>query len=309
VLIMMESVLELRQLESLLSQQHFRVIPSDSSRQGLALALEYLPDLILLDASLTEPDGLEVCVRLKADPRTLEIPVLLVSARQGEIQEGLALEAGIMDFIPKPITSASVTARVRNLLELKRSKERLRALSFMDGLTGIGNRWLFDQRLQQEWQRHGRNGRPLSLVLGDVDFFQSYNEHFGHVEGDRCLQQVAQVFKRSLRGMGALAARFGGEEFMGILPDTDEAGARALAEAIQAGMEALDLAHPESAVSPKVTLSLGVATVRPKPSANPNVLVEEAARSVLEAKRRGRNAIVQKSLTPRRIPSRLRNRL
>lgn len=292
VLVVDDSAVVLRLLEVLLTRQNHRVVLADSGQDGLALALEQQPDLILLDAMMPDLSGFEVCLRLKAEPRTRDIPVLFVTILRGEADEVAALEAGAIDFIPKPITATTLVARVRNHLELKRSKDRLRALSLMDGLTEIANRRQFDQCLEGEWQRAARDGRPLSLVMGDVDFFKQYNDCFGHAEGDDCLRKVAQVFKQALRRPGDLAARFGGEEFSCVLPDTDAAGARRVAEQIQAGIAALGLAHPASATG-QVTLSLGVATVYALPAGDSKSLVAHADRLLYEAKRLGRNRIVQ----------------
>ena len=293
VLVIDDSFLVLRLLEFLLTKQNCRVLTATNGMAGLALAQDCQPDLILLDALMPEMDGFQVCGRLKSDPHTSEIPVIFVTALRGESDEVFALEAGAIDFISKPITPAIVVARVRNHLELKRSKDRLRALSLMDGLTGIANRRHFDLCLETEWKRTLRTGRPLSLIMGDVDFFKNFNDHLGHAEGDDCLRQVAQVFHGALRRPGDLAARYGGEEFVCILPDTDAEGAYLVAQEIMAGMAALDLYHPDSRVSSRVTVSLGVATVAESSAGNVTGLVGEADRNMYQAKHQGRNGIVQ----------------
>jgi diguanylate cyclase (GGDEF)-like protein len=293
ILVVDDSVMVLRLLQVILGEQNYRVVTADSGKEGLALAQEYLPDLILLDAVMPDLNGFEVCSRLKASPATREIPVLFVTALRGEADEVSALDAGAIDFIPKPITPAIVVARVRNHLELKHSKDRLRTLSLVDGLTGIANRRQFDQALEQEWLRCGRSGRPLSLVMGDVDQFKRFNDSLGHAEGDDCLCRVAQVFRQALRRPGDVAARYGGEEFTCILPDTDEEGAHLVGTQILEGLAALRLKHPDSDVSPWVTLSLGVATVYPGLAGQAGALVEAADGNLYEAKRRGRNGLVQ----------------
>ena len=295
ILVVDDSMVVLRLLDFLLTRENCRVITAANGKEGLAKAFEHVPDLILLDAMMPGMNGFEVCRRLKADPRTREIPVLFVTILRGEIDEVAALEAGAIDFIPKPITPTCLLARVHNHLELKHSKDRLRALSLIDGLTGIANRRQFDQGLELEWQRAARDGKPISLIMGDVDHFKKYNDRFGHAQGDECLRRVAQVFKGSLRRPGDLAARFGGEEFVCILPDTDEAGARRVAEEILAGIAALALPHPDGDVSGKVTLSLGVVTGRATPTKTAGALAEGADMNLYEAKRLGRNRIAQGS--------------
>jgi len=250
------------------------------------------PDLILLDIMMPDLDGLAVCRRLKSDSRTREIPVLFLTALGGEADEMRALEAGGIDFILKPISPPVLAARVRNQLELKHQQDRLRNLSLLDGLTGIANRRRFDQYLEMEWQRCSRNSQPLSLVMGDVDFFKAFNDGYGHGRGDDCLRAVARVFGMALRRPADLAARYGGEEFVCVLPETDQEGARIVADQIMAQMEDLAMPHAFSAIARHVTVSVGIATsVRPSLGRSWKTLVEEADMWMYEAKGRGRNRI------------------
>jgi len=270
----------------------YRVLTAENGREGFALAVQCRPDLILLDMRMPDMDGVEVCRRLKQDFRTREIPVLFLTALGGEADEMRALEAGGIDFLQKPVNPPLLAARIRNQLELKHRQDRLRNLSLLDGLTGIANRRRFDQYLEQEWQRCGRSGQPLSLVMGDVDFFKAYNDGYGHGRGDACLRSVAQVFGRALRRPADLAARYGGEEFVCVLPDTDPDGARIVADQVLAQMADLALPHAYSPVSGRVTVSVGLATaVRPASGRSWRGLVEEADLWLYQAKARGRNRI------------------
>ena len=271
---------------------HYRVLTAETGEDGFTLAMNCKPDLILLDVLMPDMDGFAVCRRLKRDSRTREIPVLFLTALGSEADEMRALEAGGIDFILKPICPPVLAARVRNQLELKHHQDRLRNLSLLDGLTGIANRRRFDQYLEMEWQRCSRNGQPLSLVMGDVDFFKAFNDGYGHGRGDECLRAVARVFAMALRRPADLAARYGGEEFVCVLPETDQEGARIVADQIMAQMEELALPHAYSAVAGRVTVSVGVATVeRPSLGRSWKTLAEEADLYLYEAKRRGRNRI------------------
>jgi diguanylate cyclase (GGDEF)-like protein len=270
--------------------KHYRVLLAENGEEGLVLATEEGPDLILLDVLMPGLDGFAVCSRLKGDSRTRDIPVLFLTALSGAVDEMRALEAGAIDFIPKPISPAILGARVRNHLDLKRYQDKLRNLSLLDGLTGIANRRRFDQYLELEWQRCSRNGQPLSLVLGDVDVFKAYNDGYGHGQGDDCLRRVAEVFQASLRRPADLAARYGGEEFVCILPETGREGARSVADQIMARMADLDLPHAFSPVAGRVTVSLGLATAELPVSAESwGGLLEQADRRLYLAKSRGRN--------------------
>ncbi len=270
----------------------YRVLTAENGEDGFTLALKCRPDIILLDVMMPDMDGFAVCRRLKGDSRTREIPVLFLTALGGEADEMRALEAGGIDFILKPISPPVLAARVRNQLEQKHQQDRLRNLSLLDGLTGIANRRRFDQYLEMEWQRCSRNAQPLSLVMGDVDFFKAYNDGYGHGRGDECLRAVARVFGMALRRPADLAARYGGEEFVCVLPETDQEGARIVADQIMAQMEDLAMPHAYSEIAPHVTVSVGIATAsRPSLGRSWKSLVEEADMWLYEAKGRGRNRI------------------
>jgi diguanylate cyclase (GGDEF)-like protein/PAS domain S-box-containing protein len=182
---------------------------------------------------------------------------------------------------------------------LHKSQYRLRAayreletLASLDGLTRIPNRRLFDDRLEEEWRRARRGHSPISLMLIDVDYFKSFNDHYGHISGDDCLRRVAAALADRLRRHEDFLARYGGEEFAVILPDTDHQGALALAEKMRAGVEALAIPHEHSEVSPHVTISVGVAEIRgPAPDLPSRHLVETADRALYDAKHQGRNRV------------------
>ncbi|BDU71408.1 diguanylate cyclase domain-containing protein [Mesoterricola silvestris] len=283
VLVVDDSPVIRRLLAAILGRE-FRVTAAGDGETALALARAAQPDLILLDAVMPGLDGFGVCARLKADGRTGEIPVLFLTALQGERDEIRALEAGAIDFIHKPINGATVLARVRNHVELKRSKDRLQELAVQDSLTSLSNRRQFDGVLAREWQRCRREGCALALIMGDVDCFKNYNDTYGHVAGDACLRAVAGTFAAALRRPADLAARYGGEEFVCLLPDTDEEGARAVADQITAALADLALPHARSDVSTRVTVSLGVAALWPSRGGLPGSLVEAADRRMYAAK-------------------------
>ena len=191
--------------------------------------------------------------------------------------------------------------RIRDQLEheLLRARERLQErnaalteLAERDGLTGIPNRRHFEEALQRETARAARSGQPLSLVMLDVDYFKKYNDHYGHVAGDYCLQQIAAVLSGSLDRPSDSPARYGGEEFIVLLPETGADGALQVAERIRAAVVALDIEHAGNPAG-VVTVSLGVCTVRIDacdPPA-PETLVEQADCQLYQAKRLGRNRV------------------
>ncbi len=275
-------------LTSILSQEH-EIITAANGEEALRIAQAEQPDLILLDIIMPGLDGYAVCARLKSDPRTEEIPVLFLTGLSGDEDEALGLEAGGIDFILKPVRPLAVAARVRNHLELKRVRDQLRDLSLLDGLTGLANRRRFDRQLEAEWQRARRSGEPLSLILGDVDFFKRYNDHYGHAQGDECLKAVARAFQEALHRPADLSARYGGEEFVCILPETDAIGAMQVAERIRLLLKARQIPHAQSEVAPIVSVSLGVATFTALENRKPEELLQKADAHLYEAKKAGRN--------------------
>jgi len=175
--------------------------------------------------------------------------------------------------------------------ELERVNKQLEILSRIDGLTGIANRRQMDEELSREWKRMLRQKRPLSLVMCDIDHFKLYNDTYGHQQGDKCLTQVATAIKESVNRPGDLVARYGGEEFCIILPETDQQGAKQIAEVIRKNVVGLDLEHTSSKVASVITLSLGVASILPDRDSQPSLLIEAADRALYQAKGNGRNRV------------------
>ncbi|MDZ7699976.1 MAG: diguanylate cyclase [Deltaproteobacteria bacterium] len=182
---------------------------------------------------------------------------------------------------------------VRDITSRKEMEAKLRRMSYQDGLTGVANRRHFEETLDKEWRRSARDKDPLSIIMVDIDLFKAYNDAYGHQKGDECLKQVAQCIQSGLKRPGDLAARYGGEEFVVVLPDTDMKGAMAVAEKIKNGMEALRIPHRASTVSEHVTVSQGVATGIAEPSITPESLVEAADQALYQAKKGGRNRVVE----------------
>jgi diguanylate cyclase (GGDEF)-like protein len=173
----------------------------------------------------------------------------------------------------------------------KELEDRLRELSATDGLTRIANRRAFDDALVHEWERALRNGGPLSVVMADIDFFKRYNDQYGHVAGDVCLQQVAAALKAGIRQGGDFVGRYGGEEFVVVLPGAGADAARAVAESLRQRVEALALPHEGNPATGVVTISLGVATCEPVRGRDPTTLVEAADKQLYRAKQGGRNRV------------------
>lgn len=184
-----------------------------------------------------------------------------------------------------------ITERKQAEEALEKSNRKLEALSNTDGLTQIANRRRFDEVLAKEHFRHARSGSDLSLILLDIDHFKLFNDRYGHVKGDECLQQVAQVIRECATRPADLAARYGGEEFACILPETGRGGAIAVAENIRQGIMARSIPHQDSKVADCVTASLGVVTVQCSAEESIVDIVARVDSLLYKAKSSGRNRL------------------
>lgn len=274
----------------ILGEEH-DVIFASSGAEALALARSESPDLILLDVIMPEMDGYAVCAHLKEHLTTKDIPVLFITGQTDARDEGKGLELGAIDYIHKPVNPPLVKVRVRNHMELKQGRDALKGLSYTDALTGLANRRRFDGTLEMAWQRSMRSQRPVSMLMVDVDHFKRYNDHLGHGEGDVCLRKVAQALQSIVQRTDDLMARFGGEEFACVLPDTEMEGALRIAELAKAAVQSLSLPHPASPVAQQVTVSIGVSTLVADVGTPQALLIESADRALYAAKRLGRDRI------------------
>jgi diguanylate cyclase (GGDEF)-like protein/PAS domain S-box-containing protein len=182
---------------------------------------------------------------------------------------------------------------IEDITERKKAEEQLKLIAFIDGLTGVANRRHFDNTLDLEWRRAMRSAKLLSLIMIDIDFFKNYNDLYGHLAGDSCLQKIAHTLKDSLRRAGNFVARYGGEEFMVILPDTHAEEAYLFAESLREKIENLNIEHKDSKVSKNVTVSLGVSTAVPKKDSEYDELISLVDKALYQAKQGGRNRVVR----------------
>jgi len=192
-----------------------------------------------------------------------------------------------------------ITNRKRMEEELRETNRRLETLSVTDGLTGLANRRHFDEVLDQEYKRHARKDEPLSLILLDIDFFKQFNDTYGHVAGDNCLQQVARALKTCVNRAADLPARYGGEEFACILPETGRRGAVQVAEKTRRAIAALAIPHMGSKIADRVTASLGVVTAYCSADESATHLLAQVDDLLYRAKESGRNRV--ESLSPDEI--------
>jgi diguanylate cyclase (GGDEF)-like protein len=290
LLIVDDQPINIQTLYQVFSADH-QVFMATGGAQALVLCESKLPDLVLLDVEMPDMDGYEVCSRLKANPLTRDIPVIFITGHSDEAAETHGLDVGAVDFISKPINPKIVRARVKNHLTLKAQSDLLRDWVYIDGLTGVKNRRYFDEHINAEWGRALRNNSLLSVIMLDVDFFKRYNDCYGHLSGDDCLRQVANVFKRRIHRSMDFVARYGGEEFVCLLPDSNFEGAMQLAEQLRQDVFALQIPHAESLLAPFVTVSLGVSTKQENMGGTSDALLMLADAQLYQAKEQGRNRV------------------
>jgi diguanylate cyclase (GGDEF)-like protein len=268
-----------------------RILVAHCGRDGIEIAVQENPDLILLDVRMPDMDGYETCAKLKQMAETADIPVVFLTARVEQEDEYKGLDLGAIDYIAKPIIPPIVKLRIQNHLTLKRQRDQLANMSMIDGLTGIANRRRFDDHMDQEMRRAGRTKAPLSLLLMDIDDFKAYNDTYGHQGGDDTLRNVAQAIRNHLRRPSDLVARYGGEEFAVVLPDTPIEAACMLAEKIREGVEALKIPHKRARAADHVTVSIGAAVSTLDAPLDKAGLIAEADAQLYKSKERGRNRV------------------
>ncbi|WP_319575052.1 diguanylate cyclase [uncultured Desulfobacter sp.] len=273
----------------------YKIAAARNAQRALKLAIsDSPPDIILSDILMPDMDGYEFCAKIKEDQRTKHIPIIFITAVSEIMDENRGFALGAVDYITKPFHPPMVKARVKLHLNLKRKQELLEKYAFIDALTEIPNRRRFNEVIEKEWRRASRSGYPISLLFIDVDYFKEYNDTYGHGKGDECLRRIASAMARTLRRAGDFIGRYGGEEFAVVLPDTKSDKAVAMAKNLQKAVDDIAIFHGASSVASHVTISIGIATVRPDDkdiSLTPKNLIDAADKKMYEAKSRGRHQI------------------
>ena len=278
-------------LTQVLQDVGYRLLFAMNGVDALEIARSEQPDLILLDINMPDMDGYEVCKRLKSRNSTRRIPVIFLTARSEEEDETYGLELGAVDYISKPLRINSVKIRIKNHLELKYQRDFLENLSSLDGLTGIPNRRRFDEFIEQAWLSAAKKNQALAIMMLDIDYFKQFNDYYGHIQGDDCLKQVAQMLTTKIDFNHNLVARYGGEEFVCVLPNMDGYESLNLAQEIRQAIYQEKIHHAASVISKYLTVSIGIAATIPTEGLKPEYLLKQADKALYNAKARGRDQI------------------
>lgn len=186
-----------------------------------------------------------------------------------------------------------ISERKKTEQQLIKLQKELEELSFKDSLTGVANRRMFNTVMEMEWANARRNNQPLSLIMVDIDYFKQYNDHYGHIRGDDCLIRVARTLNGAATRSRDFFARFGGEEFVLVLPETDATSAKKVAERCRKLIFKEQIPHETSGVSRVLTISLGVGTIIPSHHDEPIAFIEDVDKWLYRAKQQGRNCIAK----------------
>ena len=268
----------------------YNIYTATGGANAIEKAKEYIPDLILLDIIMPEMDGYQTIIELKKIEKLRNIPVIFASSLIGsdEEEKGLALNAA--DYIIKPFRAALVKLRVRNQIQIVNQLRAIELLGMIDPLTNIPNRRSFDERFHMEWSQAIRENTPISLLIMDLDRFKTLNDTHGHQKGDVVLQSIAKIFPHSFKRSGDFAARWGGEEFVVLLPNTPLAGAMEVAERIRSDVENAEIYCPDGSIL-RTTLSIGVISQTPVKNSQIDTFVRGADQALYAAKDAGRNRV------------------
>ncbi|PRA29305.1 response regulator [Pseudomonas poae] len=280
--------------------------------QAIAQAIRIKPTVILQDLVMPGLDGLTLVREYRNHPATQNIPIIVLSTKEDPMIKSAAFAAGANDYLVKLPDNIELVARIRyhsrsymTLLQrdaayraLRVSQQQLldtnlvlQRLMNSDGLTGLSNRRHFDEYLELEWRRAMRDQTQLSLLMIDVDFFKTYNDSFGHVEGDEALRKVAGAIREASSRPSDLPARYGGEEFALVLPNTSPGGARLVAEKLRMAVAGLKIPHIAPSEGSHLTISIGLSTMTPQMGTDCRQVILAADKGLYTAKHNGRNQV------------------
>lgn len=286
---------------SVLEKAGYDIYVADSGQTALELMGHVSFDLILLDVMMPDMDGYEVCKRIKDHENYQDTPIIFLTAKADGESVARGFDSGSVDYIRKPFNATELRARAKTHIELKLTREelerknaRLEAVCMeleitasTDPLTKLLNRREMIQRLEGERVRHERSHRGFSLILADIDYFKLINDQYGHNQGDSVLQGVAELFRASIRKQDC-AGRWGGEEFLVLLPETDTAGAAVIAEKLRNAVQSMPFEC--NGVELRITMTFGVAAFEGREELD--VLVDRADSAMYMGKERSRNCVV-----------------
>ena len=276
-------------LESIL-ELVFTCATAESGEEAISYCEANLPDLVLLDMNMPDISGLDVCSALKASPETNHIPVIFVTSTMDIESENACWEVGASDFVMKPVNASTLTHRIKTHLQNKLRTEFLKMMTFHDQLTGLYNRMYLTNEIPLLIKQVARDKGTVGAIMIDIDYFKLINDTYGHLEGDICLQKVAQIVSDTVKRPKDAVIRFGGEEFLVVLPYIDHQGTKLVAHQLVEAVAKARIPHGKG-IENRVSISAGFAVWKATDVVEDDVaaLIEDADISLFEAKELGRN--------------------
>jgi two-component system cell cycle response regulator len=282
-------------IQNMLASEHSVDMERDPT-EALFHAAEGSYDLVIVSLDLENFDGLRLCSQLRSLERTRNVPILAIAEADNNTRLVRALEIGVNDYLVRPFDKNEILARVRTQIRKRRYTERLRdnvqlsiEMAITDALTGLYNRRYMETHVGTLVDQANSRGKPLSVLILDIDYFKSINDTHGHDAGDDVLQDFAIRIRKSIRGID-LACRYGGEEFVVVMPETDMAVATMVAERLRRRIASEPFPIQKGARMIEVTISIGIAALGPDDNAA--AVIKRADQALYRAKRDGRNRVV-----------------
>lgn len=300
ILLVEDDKLQAEVAKDYLEANGYEIIWVENGKSAIKMAKTQPVELILLDLVLPDLDGNEVCRWLKLNEDTRGIPIIILTVKSSTMEKVTGLEAGADDYLPKPYSEIELNARIYACLRTKALQDELKTknrqleevllkvetLAITDPLTELFNRRHFSTTIEKEFNRTIRYQSPTSCLMIDIDYFKKINDEYGHHTGDLVLKEIAKIIKDNIRKIDT-AARWGGEEFIVLLPETKKENALQAAKRI---LEAVS-GHQFSAIPGKITVSIGLASVPEASIDTADKLIHTSDLALYEAKAKGRNRI------------------
>jgi len=271
--------------------QDYAIYTATNGVSAIEKAKEYVPDLILLDILMPEMDGYQIFSEIKKSEGIGKIPVIFITGLDSDEDEEKGLSMNAVDYITKPFSPTTVKLRVRNQIQIINQLRTIERLSMMDQLTSIPNRRNFDERLKMEWKQAVREHTHISMLMMDLDRFKTINDKYGHMQGDSVLQTVSSIIPQLFKRPGDFIARWGGEEFVVLLPNTGIEGALDMAERIRSEVEKTSMPSIDGSEI-NVTISIGVSSIAPTLGCSVDAFISSSDKALYAAKQAGRNKVI-----------------
>jgi two-component system, cell cycle response regulator len=283
-------------LATLLAAEH-TVDVEPNPTEALFHAAEGNYDLLIVSLDLNNFDGLRLCSQARSLERTRHVPILAIAEAENATRLLRGLEIGVNDYLLRPVDKTELLARVRTQIRRRRYTDHLRdnvqnsiEMAITDALTGLHNRRYMESHLATLADQASTRAKPLALMILDIDYFKSINDNYGHDAGDDVLREFAVRVRKSIRGID-LACRYGGEEFVIVMPETDLHVAGMVAERLRRSIAGEPFAVHKGTKRIEVTISIGLTTLEQKGEAVADVL-KRADTALYRAKHDGRNRVV-----------------